>query len=114
MTVSFKGYDEKTATFKTQGLCSPGHTVAMADNATVKPCGDADDFIGVCVNVKGEYACVQLGGYAQLAFTGDTAPTVGFCALTADGKGGVCVAESGRTLLVTDVDAAGKTVGVIL
>lgn len=114
MTVSFKGYDEKTATFKAQGLCSPGHTVTMAGNAAVKPCGDADDFIGVCVNVKGEYACVQLGGYVQLAFTGNTAPTVGFCALAADGKGGVCVAENGRTLLVTDVDTAGRTVGVIL
>ena len=96
MTISLKGYNENTATFKTSGLVSPGHAVTMADNLTVKPCASGNAVTGVCVNVKGEYACVQLGGYVTLGYTGATAPTVGYCKLAADGKGGVMTSASGR------------------
>lgn len=113
MSISLKGYNENTATFKISGLVSPGHAVTMADNLTVKPCASGNKLVGVCVNVRGEYACVQLDGYVTLDYTG-MAPTVGYCALAADGKGGVSTSSGGKEYLVTDVDSAKKKVGIIL
>lgn len=113
MAISLKGYNENTATFKISGLVTPGQTVTMADNLTVKPSAASDKFVGVCVNVRGDYACVQLNGYVSLSYTG-TAPTVGFCAVMADGKGGITSSGTGREMLVTDIDKTKKTVGVIL
>lgn len=113
MTISLKGYNENTATFKISGLVSEGQAVAMAGNLTVKPCASGDKIIGVCVNVRGEYACVQLSGYATLSYTG-TAPSVGISAVAADGKGGITSSASGANVLVTDVDETKKTVGFIL
>ena len=113
MNISMKGYGENTATFTTDGVVSVSHAVKMSDNFTVKSCAAGDAFIGTAVYVKNEYACVQLDGYVTLAYTG-TAPTVGYCSLVADGKGGVKVADTGREYLVTDVDTANKTAGIIL
>ena len=113
MNISIKGYGENTATFRTQGLVSSAHTVKMADNLTVAPCTADDDFIGIAVNVRGEYACVQLSGYAEVDFTG-TAPAVGYCSLVADGKGGFSVGENGRKYLVVNVDTTNSKAGIIL
>lgn len=113
MNISIKGYGENTATFKADGVVCASHTVKMADNLTVAPCDAGDAFIGTAVNVKNEYACVQLDGYVTLTYTG-TAPVVGYCSLASDGNGGVMVSESGREYLVTDVDTASKTAGIIL
>ena len=113
MDISMKGYGENTSTFRTNGVVCTSHTVKMDNNLTVAPCNSGDAFIGTAINVKNEYACVQLDGYVTLAYTG-TAPTVGYCALVADGKGGVKIADTGREYLVTDVDTVNKTAGIIL
>lgn len=113
MNISMKGYGENTATFKFQGLVCPAHTVKMTDNLTVGPCEAGDAFSGVAVNIRDEYACVQLSGHVQLDYTG-TAPAVGYCALVSDGKGGVSVGENGREYLVVSVDTAKSKAEIIL
>lgn len=113
MNISMKGYGENTATFRTEGVVSVSHVVKMANNLTVAPCNSGDAFIGAAVNVKNEYACVQLDGYVTLSYTG-TAPAVGYCSLVADGKGGVMVSDTGREYLVAEVYTSSKTVGIIL
>ena len=52
---------------------------------------------------------VQLGGLAEVKFSGTTAPVAGWATLTADGKGGVCTAQSGQTCLVAAVDETAGT-----
>ena len=113
MNISMKGYGENTATFNADGIVCASHTVKMANNLTVAPCQDGDDFIGVAVNIRNALACVQLDGYTKVTFSG-TAPAVGYCSLVADGNGGVKVSEGAREYLVTDVDAVNGTAGIIL
>lgn len=113
MNVSIKGYGENTATFGTQGIVCVSHPVKMTGNLTVGPCESGDDFTGVAVNVKNEYAGVQLAGFVTVDYSG-TAPALGYCSLTADGNGGVTVDENGRKYLVVSVDTAKSVAGIIL
>lgn len=113
LTVSLKGFNEKTATFKVSGDLTAGETVTMADSNTVKACGSGEAIVGVALNVKGEYACVQLAGYAEIPYSG-TAPTPGFNILAGDGKKGAAAAQQGRSILVVNVDTAQSVMGIIL
>lgn len=113
LTVSLKGFNEKTATFKVSGALTAGEPVAMADNCTVKACGSGEAVAGVAVNVKGGYACVQLSGYAEIPYSG-TAPSVGFKVLAGDGKKGASVSQQGRSALVVNVDTDNSVMGIIL
>ena len=113
MNISIKGYGENAATFRVQGLVCAGHTVKVSDNLTVSPCEEADKFMGVALNVKGEYACVQSEGSVELDYSG-TAPVAGYCMLAADGKGGIAVNENGREYLVVSVDTAKSKAVIIL
>ena len=112
MNFSINGYGENTATFRTTGLVCTGHTVKMADNLIVSPCEAGDEFIGIAVNTKDGYAGIQLEGYVKTDFSG-TAPSVGFCGLAADGKGGVTVDSDGRKYLVVEVDTVNNKAGFI-
>ena len=51
-------------------------------------------------------------GFAVLPYSG-TAPTVGFATLAADSNADATASASGREVLVTEVDATAKTVGVL-
>ena len=113
MNISIKGYGENTATFGTQGLVCVSHPVKMTGNLTVGPCENGDDFSGVAVNVRNEYAGVQLAGYTEVSYSG-TAPVCGYCPLAADGRGGVAVNENGRAYLVVNVDTSESIAGIIL
>lgn len=48
----------------------------------------------------------------MLPYSG-TAPTVGFATLAADSNADATASASGREVLVTEVDATAKTVGVL-
>ena len=113
MNISIKGYGENTATFATDGVVCASHVVKLADNLTVCHCNAGDKFAGPAVNVKSEYACVQLDGYVTVSYSG-TAPCVGYCTLVADGNGGVKTDAAGREYLVTDINETTKTAGIIL
>ena len=113
MKVSFNGWKEHVATFETAAALEAGSVVKISGNGAVSACGDGDKFAGAVVSQRGDFAAVQLRGYAELPFTG-TAPAVGFQTLCADGSGGVKTGSAGRELLVTYVNAGEKTVGLIL
>ena len=105
MNFSINGYGENTTTFRTTGLVCKGHTVKMADNLIVSPCEAGDDFIGVATSAG--------DGYAGIHFSG-AAPSIGWCGLVADGKGGVSAAADGRKYLVVEVDTNNNKAGIIL
>lgn len=114
MNISYQGIGQRCATFMSDGA-KEGALVKLSANGTVAPCEAGEDFIGVVVAASrdGEACTVQLGGFVTLAYTG--APALGYCALTADGAGGVKDAEgAGRALLVVELDGTAKTVTVML
>ena len=119
MSVSFEGVGQVCATFLGGGL-TEGQVVKLAGSGTVGACGAGDAFIGAAICCKDDACTVQVGGFVTVSYTG-TAPAVGWCALTADGKGGVKAAaggtdsaESGRMLPVVNVDTGAKTVTILL
>lgn len=115
MKVSFHGVGEQIVSFEAAADVQPGGTVKLSDNGKAAACGDGDVICGTAVTVRGGIAGVMINGYCRLAYSGTTAPAVGYQLLAADGKGGVkAVTTGGRQLLVVDVDAATKTAGIIL
>ena len=115
MKVSFEGIGEGIATvhFDGAGKAVGGKPVKMSGNGTVSPCEDGERFFGIALAGDEDYAAVQLEGFAELSFSG-VAPSVGYVKLAADGNGGVKVSESGGELLVVEVDATDKLLGLIL
>lgn len=115
MDVSFNGVGEQVVSFEAAAGVQPGGAVKLSDNGTVAPCAAGDVVCGTAVTVRGGIAGVMISGYCRLSYSGDTVPAVGYQLIAADGSGGVkIVTTGGRQLLVTDVDATAKTVGVIL
>ncbi|HIT32416.1 MAG TPA: hypothetical protein IAC25_06270 [Candidatus Enterenecus stercoripullorum] len=115
MELSFEGIGQVAATFATQEAqeekLSIGQVVTLTAEGTVglgtagaAPCGV------ILALEKDQKATVQVDGFVQVAYTGDTAPTVGWGSLGVDGNGGVQVASSGgRSCLIVQVDTAAKT-----
>lgn len=133
MSVSFEGVGQVCATFL-GGKLTEGQVVKLTGSGTVGVCSAGDSFIGATLCCKDDVCTVQVGGFVTVSYSG-TAPTVGWCALTADGNGGVKTAaaeaaaleeagssgtagsgktESSRMLPVVSVDTATKTVTVLL
>ena len=109
MKVSYEGIGAWSATFETADA-REGQVVKLSAPRTVSPCAAGDAFCGVAGPVRGGVCGVQLGGLAEVSYTG-TVPGVGNIGLTADGSGGVCVAESGAEYWVLAVDeSAGRCV----
>lgn len=111
MKISFEGIGQWTATFACTGV-QEGNLVKVSGNGSVGACGAGEAFCGQAVSLgrSGDACAVQLGGFITADYTGDTAPTVGWCGLSADGSGGVKADSTGRSFLVADVDAAAKVV----
>ncbi len=107
MKFSYEGIGAWSATFACDDA-EEGQVVKLSAADTAAPCASADAFCGVCISKRGAVCAVQLGGLAQVTYSG-TAPAVGQAVLTADGKGGVCTAQSGQTCWVISVDAAAGT-----
>ncbi len=127
MDICFEGVGQAAATFQVEGTVKPGMAVTLTANGTVGvgtagklPCGV------VLGGVRGGAAAVQIGGAAQVAYSGDTAPTAGWQELVLDGEGGVRLAnktadqaagktvESGLHCLVLTVDTTAKTAVVCM
>lgn len=114
MKISLNGFGENVATFEADSSVTAGMPVKMTGNGTVGACLAKDKFCGIALSVRGGYAAVQLCGYAQVAYAGSTAPAVGYQTLSGTGDGKVQAEAAGRSILVTDVDTAAKTCGIIL
>lgn len=112
--ISFEAIGEQMVTFLAADGAASGEVGKITVNQTVDVCSDGDKFCGVIGTVRGGTAALQMGGYAELAYTG-TAPTLGWCGLAADGNGGVKIAATGgREYLVVSVDSENKIVGLFL
>ena len=97
MKLSYEGIGQWAATFACTEV-SEGEMVKISGNGTVAACSDGGD------------ACtVALGGLVTAGYTG-SAPTLGWCGLSADASGGVKSNAGGRSCLVVDVDTASETV----
>ena len=113
MSVSFDGVGQVCATFLGSGL-SEGQVVRMAGNGTVCACGGGESFCGVTLCCKDDACTVQVGGFLSVGYSG-TAPDLGWVTLAADGLGGVKTAAGGGVrCLAAEVDAAAKTVTIML
>ena len=107
MNVSYEGIGAWSATFETADA-REGQVVKLSAPRTVSLCTAGDAFCGVAGPVRGGVCGVQLGGLAEVPYSG-TAPQAGTAVLAADGQGGVRTAESGRSYLVAAVDEAAGT-----
>ncbi len=116
MEICFDGIGQAVATFQTAEGMETGKAVAMTGSGAVGLGTSGDLPCGVTVGAeRGGAVAVQIAGVATVAYSGETAPTVGYCALTCDGKGMLAKAEgSGLTCLVLAVDETAKTVTVKL
>ena len=112
MSVSFGGFNENTATFKTNEDIAGGVPVKMSESETVEPCANGGVFCGIAVDGSDGYASVQLSGAVTAAYSG-AAPEVGYTALVSDGSG-VKIDGSGREYLVVSVDEACATVTFLM
>ncbi len=110
--VSFKGIGQWCATFMGAQL-QEGSVVKVSKNGEAVACESGDGFIGAVICIDGEAATVQLGGFAEVTYTG-TAPTLGYVGLAADGKGGVQASESGKTYWVVDKDETAQSIMILL
>lgn len=114
MKISLNGFGENVATFEADSSVTGGMPVKMTGSGMVGACAAKDQFCGVAVSIRGGFAAVQLGGYAQVPYSGATAPAVGYQTLSGTGDGKVQVEATGRSILVTDVDTTAKTCGILL
>ena len=113
MDICFEGVGQVAATFQVDGAAAvqPGMAVVLTGSGSVglgtagnAPCGV------VLGGVRDGMAAVQIGGAAKVAYSGDTAPAVGWQALGCDGAGGVkTVTTGGLNCLVLAVDTTDKT-----
>lgn len=113
MMVSYEGIGLMCATFAC-GEIEDGALVKVSANGTVATCAADEVFCGVvAARGRDKKACsVQLGGFVTLAYTGT--PTLGYCALAANGAGGVKDSADGRECLVVAKDETAGTVTIML
>ena len=107
MKFSYEGIGAWSATFAAQDV-TEGQVVKLSASDTASPCAKGNPFIGVVISQHNGICGVQMGGLAEVPYSG-SAPAVGKVSLTADGKGGVCTGESGEKYLVVSVDTVRST-----
>ena len=112
MSVSLKGYNQNGVTLIAADSLKKGDLVKISANSTAAPCALGNIPCGICINTDGKYACVQLGGYAKVKYSG-TAPALGNAVVAADGNGGVKTATTGMSVLVVSVNTADTTAEIV-
>lgn len=100
MNVSFEEIGRLAVTFGHEG-CEAGQVCKVSADGTVAPCAAGEKFCGVVEGVRGDYAAVQVAGFAEVKVSGTVG--LGYVNLCADGQGGV-KAGTGREYLVVSVD----------
>ncbi len=114
MEICFEGIGQAVATFQTEANLAAGQAVTLTGSGAVGLGESGALPCGVTVSAaRNGAAAVQIAGAATVNYSGETAPTVGWCALTCDGQGKLTKAEGGGlTCLVLAVDETAKTVTV--
>ena len=110
MNVSFEEIGRLAVTFGHEG-CEGGQVCKVSASGAVAPCAAGEKFCGVVEGVRGDYAAVQVAGFAEVRISGSVA--LGYVNLGADGSGGV-KAGAGREYLVVSVDENAGTAMMML
>ena len=110
MNVSFEEIGRLAVTFGHEG-CVAGQVCKVSANGTVAPCAAGDKLCGIVEGVRGDYAAVQVAGFAEVPYSGSVG--LGHVSLCADGSGGV-KAGAGREYLVVGVDENARTAIIML
>lgn len=113
MNVYLNGFDRKEVTFNASSTAKEGKTVSLINKTTVGASSVDTNFLGICVSVRSGMASVVLRGYVTVSYSG-TAPSLGYSKIAADGTGGIKLSDSGRDILVADVDLINGTCGIVL
>ena len=115
MKISFDAIGEKYVTFLAGSGAAKGQVCKVSANDTVSGCAAGEAFCGVVAEVRDGCAAVVMGGYVEVPFSDETAPSAGYATLGADGDGGVkSVTSGGRGCLIVHVDATAITLGLFL
>lgn len=114
MRVGYKGFKEQVLTFLAASEITAGYPVTVADTGLISNSAADDEFSGIATQSGEKFAPVMINGYTKLSYSAGT-PKCGWQYLTADGKGGVKIATSGKKArLVVEIDTDNQTIGVIL
>ena len=111
--ISFDSIHETLVTFAAASGLQAGQVCKVTADGTVGACSNGDVFCGVAGPIRKGSVGVQMGGYAEVPYTG-TKPGYGYVTLAANGSGGVKAAESGKTCCVVKVDTTAGVVGLFL
>lgn len=114
MDLSFLGYGEQAATFEADSTLQTGDLVKMNNNFKVEPADtDGDVFCGQAINVRGDYATIQLSGYMVAEYSGTV--SLGYQTVAIDENGKVeVVTTGGNKVLIINIDSTNGTIGFIL
>lgn len=115
MSISLKGYENKTITIEAGSSLTVGSPVELDSDGKAVDASSGDYFIGVCTAIRNGWASVQLDGYVEVKYNG-TAPGYGLVKLVANGSSKVKAGGADDIALykVVKVDTANTTVGFIL
>lgn len=111
MKVSLQGYNSHYITLMAGGDLAAGDLVQISANATVEK-ATSGKFAGIVHSVRDGFVLVQTSGYAQLGYSGATAPVLGYNFLAAAEQGSAVNAQ-GREVLVVELDPAQKRIGIL-
>ncbi len=115
MSISYKGYNNNTITFETDGNITVGSPVSIDNTNCAINASVGSDFIGVCTAIRGTWASVQTDGYVEIPYEGMD-PSTGIIKLVSAGGGKVKNggADDIAVYKVIKVDTDNKIVGIIL
>ena len=112
MSVAFNGFNENVVTFEAATGVAAGKPVMISANNKVQAV-TSGAFCGICTNVRGGYAGVQLKGFVTVPYSGTV--TIGYQKLAAATGGKVTVdTTNGKAYLVVNVNSTAGTVGFML
>ncbi len=113
MSISYGGIGHFSVTFpNSSGIA--GMPCCLDSNGKVVPCANGDNFIGIVERVQDGYCGVQIGGFAELPYSG-TKPSPGYVKLCANGTGGVKADDTnGIGYWVVQVDSTTSKLTVII
>ena len=113
MEFSYEGIGQVVATFAAEEGVEPGMAVAVIENGTVGVPSGGAELAGKVLAVNGDCCAVQVGGFMELAFTGES-PTVGWNTIACDGEGGIWVGQGSQSRLIVHVDEDKQTIVIKL
>lgn len=112
MSICFDGIGEVAATFRMKegAQLKQGNAVTLTGNGEMGLGSGSDPLCGIVLHTeKDGCASVQIGGLAEIACSGGTAPAVGRQTLCVDGAGKVQTTDSGAEFMVLSVDETTMT-----